>query len=936
MTMYDKIARMKPEQKNHWIDIPELSPWGERFFASFSVADAVAEGEERLLLEQAIDGLYDSFQKEHALTDSALQKAEFVLLPLSPKAKQYTLHCVAHAHIDMDWLWGIHETVQTVLSTFRTMLDLMEEYPAFTFSQSQCAVYRIAEFYDPALFRRIKERVQEGRWEFAGSSYVELDKNMPNAESMARHILYTKEYLCEHFGIAYDSVVGDFHPDSFGHGAWVPEILTAGGIQWFYHCRGLDGEYLYRWQAPSGAEVLALNEPLWYNDSIRPMYLNQVPQFCKKYGIRDMMKIYGVGNHGGGPTRQDLERILDMQTWPLAPKIKFSTYNECFSTIAPYKDHFPVVTGELGPTFTGCYTSQAKIKEANRMGEDRLYEAEALTAFAVEKTKMEDFNPQFRFAWERILFNQFHDILPGSNTEVSKDHAMGAFEEAMGTVMAASSAALRAFADKMDTSAYETPDTPLASRSEGAGMGLHIDGTSRFRLPNTERGRGKTRILHFFNPTGFGRKGVVEASLWDWPGNPEQLQVHTADGTLVSSQVLAQGTLDWSHNRTDLLIELSVPALGYTTVVVTEAQKQSFCFSALPPDPRVTYYHPLVLENDLVKITFREEDLSVASYIYKETGKELLGPQGAGFWTYRERTGEMVGNAWVEGVQMAPENLHKSGRVCLKKGPEKGALRQSLTYEIRLKNSRLEVTATLEKGSPILELAGKVLWMELADETGCPGLCFKSQLSWTPDWFLGDGLIGLDKRKSEQMHDHCARNFTFAPGEKQGMALLTDNKYGYRGNGDVLQVSLLRSSSGPDPYPELGERRFRLGLCASEGETMTLKAIGTAFTHRDLPYVSNTAHPGQLPLEHRFIEIRGAAQVASVKRAQNGKATVLRLLAPGLEEGEVQLRFDGLQKAFIVDIMEQPMQELAVKDEIVHIQLGAGKMVSLLLYTTES
>ncbi len=935
MTMYDKIAQMKPEQKNHWIDIPELSAWGERFFASFSVAEAVAEGQERQLLEQAIDGLYESFQKEHALTDSALQKAESVLLPLAPKAKQYTLHCVAHAHIDMDWLWGIHETVQTVLSTFRTMLDLMEEYPEFTFSQSQCAVYRIAEFYDPTLFQRIKERVQEGRWEFAGSSYVELDKNMPNAESMARHILYTKEYLYKQFGIAYDSVDGDFHPDSFGHGAWVPEILTAGGIRWFYHCRGLDGEYLYRWQAPNGTELLALNEPLWYNDAIRPMYLNQVPQFCKKYGIRDMMKIYGVGNHGGGPTRQDLERILDMQTWPLAPNIKFSTYKEYFSRILPFMGNFPVVTGELGPTFTGCYTSQSRIKEANRMGEDRLYEAEALTAFAAEKTGMDDFAPQFRFAWERILFNQFHDILPGSNVEVSRDHVMGAFEEAMGTVMAASGASLRAFADKIDTSSYETPDTPLTSRSEGAGMGLHIDGASRFRLPGTERGRGKTRILHFFNPTGFDRTGVMEASIWDWPGNPEQLRVHSADGRLLASQVLAHGTLDWSHNRTDLLIELSVPALGYTTVVVTEEEKQSFCFSALPPDPRVTHYQPLVLENEVVKITFREEDLSVASYIYKETGRELLGSQGAGFWTYRERTGEMTGNAWVEGVQMEPENIHKTGCVCLKKGPEKGTLRQSLTYEICLKNSRLEVTATLEKGSPVLELAGKVLWMELADETGSPGLCFKTHLAWTPARFLGDGLIGLDQRPPEPMHDHCARNFTFAPGEEGGMALLTDTKYGYRGYADWLQVSLLRSSSGPDPYPELGERRFRLGLCASEGETMTLKALGTAFTHRDLPYASNTAHPGMLPLEHRFFEIRGAAQVAAVKRSQDGKATVVRLLAPGLEEGTVQIHMEGLERAFTADLTERPLKELPVKDGTACVQLGAGRIMSLLLYTTE-
>ncbi len=107
----------------------------------------------------------------------------------------------------------------------------------------------------------------------------------------------------------------------------------------------------------------------------------------------------------------------------------------------------------------------------------------------------------------------------------------------------------------------------------------------------------------------------MEASLWDWPGNPEQLWVRDAQGDLLPSQVLAHGASDWSHRRTDLLVQMEVPALGYTTVVVTEEEKQSFCFSALPPNPRVTVYQPLILENDVVKITFREEDLSIASYI---------------------------------------------------------------------------------------------------------------------------------------------------------------------------------------------------------------------------------------------------------------------------------------------------------------------------------
>ena len=345
MTMYDKIAKMKPEQENHWFELPELSYWGERFFAEFATAEALATPEELPILEDAIDSLYESFCAEHALTDSACKAAEAKLLPFSARAKAFTLHHVAHAHIDMDWLWGLHETVDVTLNTFRTMLDMMEEYPEFTYSQSQCAVYKMTKFYDPALFRRIKQRVQEGRFEFAGSTWVELDKNMPSLESMARHILYTRQFLNQNFGIPYEDVNLDFHPDTFGHSSAVPEIFRAAGIKYFYHCRGLDGDCFYRWRGPSGAEILTVNEPLWYNDRILPMYISQVPKVCTKYGIKDMMKIYGVGDHGGGPTRQDIERILDMKSWPVAPTIIFSTYAKYYAAIEPYKDNFPVIEG---------------------------------------------------------------------------------------------------------------------------------------------------------------------------------------------------------------------------------------------------------------------------------------------------------------------------------------------------------------------------------------------------------------------------------------------------------------------------------------------------------------------------------------------------------------------------------------------------------------
>ncbi len=932
MNMYEKIAKMKPEQKNHWFDIPELSYWGERFFAEFAVAEALALPEERTLLENTIDELYDSFVCHHALTDAACQIAEKKLLSFSERAKSYRFHHVAHAHMDMDWMWGLHETVDVVLGTFRTMLDLMDEYPDFTFSQSQCAVYRMAEFYDPALFRRLKQRVQEGRFEFAGSTFVELDKNMPNLESMARHILYTKRYLNEKFGIPFEDVNLDFHPDTFGHSASIPEIFRAGSIRYFYHCRGLDGEYLYRWRGNSGAEVLALNEPLWYNDRIRPMYLNQVPKFCKKYGIQDMMKIYGVGDHGGGPTRQDIERILDMQSWPVAPTILFSTYKKYFASIEPYMEQFPIISGELGPTFTGCYSSQSNIKLANRIGEDRLFLAEALTAFAVEKTGIEDFNHQFRFAWEKLLFNQFHDILPGSNTQESREHAIGAFEETLGSVMAASGASLRAFADAIDTSLFDTPFEALTSCSEGGGVGMNTDQKHRYKLPAVERGSGKNRILHFFNPTGFEREEVLEATLWDWTGDAKRIVAFDSVGKKLDCSATTMSNLSWGHTRTDILVYAKIPALGYTTIYITEEEKKSFQFCELPPDPRVTYYPSLILENDLVRVEFDEADLSIKRYIDKKTGEHLLASNGGRFMLYKERTVPKGGCGWVEGVRMDAQDLHRIGNPVLKKHVHGNDLRRELQYELHYGRCVVQVRAFLDAGSPILELETTCQWLETANESGTPTLTFKAELNWIPECFFSDSQIGLETRYSETMHDCCSRNFFFAPksSSKIGFALLTDSKYGYRGTNQALEVTLLRSSSRPDPYPEVGERGFRIGLAMTESVPMKLKALGSRFAHRDLPYVSNRAHKGYLPLSDHFLEVTGDVVVTAVKVPEVGNGIILRLTAAS-DSTDVTVKAGGLCSAVYTDLAEQDGDKLSVENGIVKLHVGKLQVVTVRL-----
>lgn len=919
MTVYDKLSEMRKEFKTHWAAAEEMSYWCERVFAEIAVAmemSAGRNGKYDELVNKAVDTLYDCFTTRNALPDDICREAESIIAPLSPEAKKYTFLCVSHAHIDMDWLWGYHETVSVVTDTFRTMLDLMNEFPEFRFSQSQAATYEMVEKYDPDMFEEIRQRVKEGRWEFAGSTWVESDRTMPCGESFLRHVLYTKKYLNEKFDIPYEDIRMDFHPDSFGHAANMPEILTKAGIKYIYHCRGVDGRFLYRWRAPSGAEVLACNEPSWYNDRIVPESLFLTERFCREEKVDMMMKVFGVGDHGGGPTRRDVKRILDMATWPVAPTVRFGSYREFFDHIGEKWDQFPVYEEELGPTFTGCYTSQALLKQANRIGEDRLITAEGISAMS-SICGGKGYN--YGEYWRRILFNQFHDILPGSGIPETKDHALGTFEETLAGAGTGAKLAMRYFAANIDTSAVETPDA-APFMSVGAGAGDNISIKSRFRLPCPERGKGKTRIIHFFNPTSFDRDGVTEFVIYDWPANPKTLEVRDFNGNKVESSVLSYRFDLGSHAPTTVLADIHVPAFGYATYVVSSAERTDYIFEEFTPDPRITYYPETVLENDVVRVEFDPVTMKIVSFKDKTDDTEKVFTPSAFFSVADENTSYRAASAWVEGLYTKITDINSEFKTVLT-SLSNSNLRSTLTYKISFMSSSLDVTVTLDKHSKVLRYSVVADWHET---DGSPKLIFSVPFAADTDKYLYDTQYSVVERPECSVHDSVGRNF-IAGG---GMVLLTDRKYGYRGYEDSLNVSLLRSSTNPDRYPDLGIRRFEIGVGICDGETEKLLDLASQFIN-DLPYVSNTSHSGSLPTEKQFIECDGCT-LSAVKQSEDGKAIIVRVFNGKDEpkDGKVRFLFD-ISDVSVCDITERNVSPLRNENGEINLSLKPNEVISL-------
>lgn len=911
--------------------------WGKRILAEISFLSELSrihDGKWDIQIGDGVRFLSERLEEEGAITKRSVLDTEALLQPLSSEAKQYTVICAAHAHIDMNWMWGYAETAALTIDTFRTMLQLMREYPEFHFSQSQASVYHIVEEYAPELLPEIKKRVHEGRWEVTASSWVENDKNMPNGESMSRHLLYSKQYLSQLLEIPIDSLQLDFEPDTFGHNANLPEILQNGGVKYYYHCRGFVGESIYRWRAPSGAEVLVYREPAWYNENIDELSFSILPEFCGRYGVHEMLKIYGVGDHGGGPTRRDIERLLDMKTWPLFPTIQFGSIHHFFQRLEAHIEQFPVIDHELNYVFTGCYTSQSRIKQANRLGENRLYDAEVLQALVKISESQAPGYTELEPAWRRLLFNQFHDILPGSGTIETREFALGEFQRLMASVVTSSSASMNSLCASMDTSAYAGVEKN-GDMAMGAGAGFGANPSACFRFTTAEVGSGAERLYTAFNTTQYPRDNeAVEFILWDWQDDPEQLKVKDSTGRILPHQVLERGVFYWGHHFLRVAVWLNIPPIGYVTCHV----------SALPPahaevrqchEPRCDKITDgnLVLENQQIKAVFRRQDMLLLSLYYKAEKTELIDPRrpAALFQLLTEDPGNAM-TAWRVGTIMAEKRLNEDGPVFLKECSLTGR-RKWITYEIPFLHSRLTVTIVLDENSSLLHFSIQVDWQEAGNpQEGVPQLRFSVPCGYSTTTYRYDIPFGsLDRDALPQ--DVPANSFACAvPVQGNvGLALLSDCKYGYRGDSKTLSVNLIRGSYDPDPYPEIGIHTINLGIWAGSCSASNLIEQSERFQH-PVSICANSVHPGSLPVVHSFIQVDGV-KISAIKRSENGKGLIFRLYNPSSEASSLHIHMAVPPKeAYAVDFLERYLSaEIILRGDTLLGKLEAFKILNIFL-----
>lgn len=343
------------------------------------------------------------------------------------------IHLICNAHIDPTWQWEWEEGAAEALSTFRSAADFCEDFEDFVFNHNEVSLYRWILEYEPELFERIKEQITKKKWHVMGGWYLQPDCNMPSGESFVRQMLVGRHYFKDNFG-AYPTTAINFDP--FGHTRGLVQIMKKAGFDSYIFCRpdqedcNLPAEK-FLWKGYDGSEVVGVRVTSFYNSALGRAAdkIKQASQACPEDGID--ICLWGVGNHGGGASRGDLERIGELKEEMARQGVELihSTPEDFLRELD--KESLPVHAGDLNLWAPGCYTSQIRVKQKYRKLENSLFFAEKIASHAAALGRMEYPRRELEEACYSMLTAQFHDTLPGTSVQPVEESGLRGMDYAL-------------------------------------------------------------------------------------------------------------------------------------------------------------------------------------------------------------------------------------------------------------------------------------------------------------------------------------------------------------------------------------------------------------------------------------------------------------------------------------------------------------------------
>lgn len=798
---------------------------------------------------------------------------------------QRTLYMIGNAHIDPVWLWQWQDGLHEVRATLRSALARMDEYEDFIFTCDSVAYLAWVERVEPELFQAIAKRVAEGRFVVVGGWWIEPDCNLPHGESLVRQGLYAQHFLWDRFGLI--SSVG-CNVDPFGHAATLPQILSKLGMRGYTFLRpepkekSLPGQVFW-WQAADGSRVLAYRIPYGYcspGDGLDSFVEHALE---RAEPDDELMIFYGVGNHGGGPTRQNLDSIAALDAAPNGLRLRLAEPAQYFERAARRPD-LPTYVGDLQHHAVGCYSAHSGIKSWNRRAEHLLMAAERWSTVAAHLGGPVYPAQDLAQAWEMVLFNQFHDTLAGtaiiSAYQDARDQYGHASSVAAGALnLAAQSVSSRAAIDQVDGTVPIAVFNPLPWAVEAA-VELELEGTS-----------------------------VAEVRAFD-----------ESDGTEVPVQRLrSQATLGGRHRRLALLAQ--VPGLGYhiyrlcpepagSTVGVvptpaplapeekdgqetTETEETGgVAANAARPDlptpagQQVPQHanRPLVMENEHLRVEIDPATGWLRSLFDQERSVELA-PAVARAHTVVHHD---PSDTWSHDV-VSYDNPVGCFEPMSTQWCEDGPVRQCIEVESTFGRSRMVERFLLGRRSRALEVRVTLDWHEQLHtlKLRFPVDLQEAKATFSVPYGCLDKPTTGSEEPAQAWVDVTGRA---ADGRPAGLSVLNDAKYGYDVQGAEVGMTAARSPvfAWHDPQPLDPRARYDYLDQGRQDFTYVLVPHGGDWAAAGVPRQAEElnerlfalpehAHPGGLPVVGGFAEDGGGAVVFSVlKRAEDGKGVIAR------------------------------------------------------------
>ncbi|MEH2419328.1 alpha-mannosidase [Nostoc sp.] len=705
---------------------------------------------------------------------------------------------LGHAHLDLAWLWPVNETWNAAQNTFESVLKLQEDFPELIFCHSTPALYAWIEEYRPDLFGAIQAQVAAGRWEVVGGMWVEPELNLIAGESIVRQLLYGQRYIQEKFG-KLSTVV--WVPDSFGFCATLPQFFANAGIEYFVtqKLRWNDTTKFdygaFWWRSPDGSEVFSLmSAPI--GESIDPVKMTSYAlEWQTQTNLPESLWLPGVGDHGGGPTRDMLETAQRWQKSPFFPDLEFTTAEKYLQQIqsgvrsqesegkrqeaggssydsspaspassASSSPSFPIWNDELYLEFhRGCYTTHADQKRWNRLCENLLYQAELFATLATVSCGVTYPKAEIEAAWKLVLFQQFHDILPGSSiTQVYTD-ALPQWQQV----------------EQVGTKILQSSLLAIASH-----------------ITLSEPPKSDSLPIFVFNSLNWQRSEVVSVAL----PTPEEWQIYDASGKQLISQLSQPSTL--------LFLATEIPPVGYRIFWLSPS-------SPSLPIPHSPLLPDWILENEFLRVVIDPDTGDLSSVFDKTYQREVLS--GAGNQLQAFKDSGQYWDAWNIDPNYAQHPLPSTNLQSIQ-WLEQGPVQSRVRVVRQLGESEFCQDYILQAGSPLLNIATTVNWQEnhVLVKAAFP-------LNIEADFATYEIPCGAIRRPTKRQTpaeqakwEVPALRWADLTGETQegihGVSLLNDCKYGYDSKPNQLRLTLLRSANWPDSEADRGFHEFTYTL----------------------------------------------------------------------------------------------------------------------------